>query len=132
MEPLVIGLSDPGDPAWTEVTSVDEIEPHARAGRTVAVTPSALVPGADGEAGEIAAACVAAIRFGSSSSYQPTAPSGSSKSCGRTSRGTRPGENGGTPSGRCSAASCAVCRYQSSTRRKAASWSSSSRARSAA
>lgn len=60
MEPLVIGLSDPGDPAWTEVTSVDEIEPHARAGRTVAVTPSALVPGADGEAGEIAAACVAA------------------------------------------------------------------------
>src|SRR5690606_33932964 len=33
MEPLVIGLSDPGDPAWTEVASVDEIEPHARAGR---------------------------------------------------------------------------------------------------
>lgn len=66
MEPVVIGLSDAVDPGWVEVKSIREIERHVRAGRTVVVTPAALVPrpepGAPGaeEAAEIAAACVAA------------------------------------------------------------------------
>ncbi|MCG5216690.1 hypothetical protein [Streptosporangium sp. KLBMP 9127] len=58
MQPLVIGLSDPGDPDWVEAGSVAEIERHVLAGRTIVVVPARL--GGSDEAAEMAAACVCA------------------------------------------------------------------------
>jgi hypothetical protein len=58
MKPVVLGPSDPGEPGWVEAGSVAEVGEHARAGRTVVVTPADL--GGTDEAAELAAACVCA------------------------------------------------------------------------
>lgn len=72
---LVLGPDDPGDPSWAEAGSIAEVEELVRAGRTVVVTPAALVrarPGGapghplseagdrDEEAAELAAASICA------------------------------------------------------------------------